>query len=103
MKETLLCPLEISAWERFLERSPNGSCGHTHRHQQEGGGVGGLSQRTVVLSTSLGFGEASWSGKGGGNMTSSTILSESSETGPEGNDTPLHYSCLENPMDGGAW
>lgn len=67
MKETLLCPLEISAWERFLERSPNGSCGHTHRHQQEGGGAGGLSQRTVVLSTSLGFGEASWSGKGGGN------------------------------------
>ena len=21
----------------------------------------------------------------------------------EGNDTPLQYSCLENPMDGGAW
>ena len=21
----------------------------------------------------------------------------------EGNDTPLWYSCLENPMDGGAW
>ena len=21
----------------------------------------------------------------------------------EGNGTPLHYSCLENPMDGGAW
>ena len=21
----------------------------------------------------------------------------------EGNITPLHYSCLENPMDGGAW
>ena len=20
-----------------------------------------------------------------------------------GNDNPLHYSCLENPMDGGAW
>ena len=20
-----------------------------------------------------------------------------------GNDKPLHYSCLENPMDGGAW
>ena len=20
-----------------------------------------------------------------------------------GNDTPLQYSCLENPMDGGAW
>ena len=21
----------------------------------------------------------------------------------EGNGTPLHHSCLENPMDGGAW
>ena len=24
------------------------------------------------------------------------------ETG-EGNGTPLQYSCLENPMDGGSW
>ena len=23
--------------------------------------------------------------------------------GLEGNDNPLQYSCLENPMDGGAW
>ena len=21
----------------------------------------------------------------------------------EGNSNPLHYSCLENPMDGGTW
>ena len=21
----------------------------------------------------------------------------------EGNDNPLQYSCLENPVDGGAW
>ena len=21
----------------------------------------------------------------------------------EGNGTPLQYSCLENPMDGGSW
>ena len=21
----------------------------------------------------------------------------------EGNGTPLHYSCLENPTDGGTW
>ena len=21
----------------------------------------------------------------------------------EGSSTPLQYSCLENPMDGGAW
>ena len=24
-------------------------------------------------------------------------------TNGEGNGTPLQYSCLENPMDGGAW
>ena len=23
--------------------------------------------------------------------------------GGEGSGTPLQYSCLENPMDGGAW
>ena len=27
----------------------------------------------------------------------------SSVYGGEGNGTPLQYSCLENPMDGGAW
>ena len=25
------------------------------------------------------------------------------QTNREGNGTPLQYSCLENPMDGGAW
>ena len=25
------------------------------------------------------------------------------DNGGEGNGTPLQYSCLENPMDGGAW
>ena len=25
------------------------------------------------------------------------------DVGGEGNGTPLQYSCLENPMDGGAW
>ena len=27
----------------------------------------------------------------------------SKESTGEGNGTPLQYSCLENPMDGGAW
>ena len=27
----------------------------------------------------------------------------SSVVSGEGNGTPLQYSCLENPMDGGAW
>ena len=25
------------------------------------------------------------------------------QTAREGNGKPLQYSCLENPMDGGAW
>ena len=30
-------------------------------------------------------------------------LGVSSDLLGEGNDNPLQYSCLENPMDGGAW
>ena len=33
-------------------------------------------------------------------MVSKFLLRESSG---EGNDNPLQYSCLENPMDRGAW
>ena len=32
------------------------------------------------------------------------VQSPSWEDNPRrGNGTPLQYSCLENPMDGGAW
>ena len=31
------------------------------------------------------------------------VLNPCSYTSGEGNGTPLRYSCLENPMDGGAW
>ena len=31
------------------------------------------------------------------------IFCKSSAKVREGNGTPLQYSCLENPMDGGAW
>ena len=31
------------------------------------------------------------------------ILDMSQHLSREGNGTPLQYSCLENPMDGGAW
>ena len=30
-------------------------------------------------------------------------IQKSRYIGGEGNGTPLQYSCLENPMDGGAW
>ena len=31
------------------------------------------------------------------------FVDSSSESDGEGNGTPLQYSCLENPMAGGAW
>ena len=31
------------------------------------------------------------------------FVDSSSESDGEGNGTPLQYSYLENPMDGGAW
>ena len=36
-------------------------------------------------------------------MTSFTGLKIYYVTEEEGNGTPLQYSCLENPMGGGAW
>ena len=33
----------------------------------------------------------------------SLLLNMLSRLVGEGNGTPLQYSCLENPMDGGAW
>ena len=31
------------------------------------------------------------------------LIPESGRSPGEGNGTPLQYSCLENPMDGGVW
>ena len=31
------------------------------------------------------------------------VLKGTQNESREGNGTPLQYSCLENPMDGGAW
>ena len=38
-----------------------------------------------------------------GETVTGFILGGSKITAGEGNGTPLQYSCLENPMDGGAW
>ena len=38
-----------------------------------------------------------------GSQKSQTWLSNYPTTTREGDGTPLQYSCLENPMDGGAW
>jgi len=50
----------------------------------------------------------------GDNLVAQTVESACKAGGPgsipgsgrspaEGNGNPLQYSCLENPMDGGAW
>ena len=31
------------------------------------------------------------------------LIPESGRSPEEGNGNPLQYSCLENPMEGGAW
>ncbi|KAI4548589.1 hypothetical protein MG293_000919 [Ovis ammon polii] len=36
-------------------------------------------------------------------MKSSKYFIDVSQKNGEGNGTPLQYSCLENPIDGGAW
>ena len=32
-----------------------------------------------------------------------SVVTTKNVSSGEGNGTPLQYSCLENPMDGGAW
>ena len=56
-----------------------------HDHTTESG-KGGLRPRE------LGF-----------NLKDTSRFQLSSSPNREGNGTPLQYSCLENPMDGGAW
>ena len=38
-----------------------------------------------------------------GTNTAAEFTSTTNLLPGEGNGTPLQYSCLENPMDGGAW
>ena len=42
-------------------------------------------------------------GFSGREVSLSEIWRGAEEGAGEGNGTPLQYSCLENPMDGGAW
>ena len=38
-----------------------------------------------------------------GDLTDAGLISSSGRSPGEGNGKPLQYSCLENPMDRGAW
>ena len=37
------------------------------------------------------------------NLRQTETITDAKFINGEGNGTPLQYSCLENPMDGGAW
>ena len=37
------------------------------------------------------------------NAGDSSLIPGTERSPGEGNGNPLHYSCLENPMDSGAW
>jgi len=43
-----------------------------------------------------------WGGRSEGGSTGKNICIAMVDS-REGDGTPLQYSCLENPMDGGAW
>ena len=58
-----------------------------------------IMERKQILK-SLVIGQMHWSGKTVKVNKNYLFLTEKAR---EGNGTPLHYSCLENPMDGGAW
>ena len=50
----------------------------------------------------MGWGRVSDMGLEGVEICESFLRLPAIQNG-EGNDTPLQYFCLENPMDGGAW
>ena len=58
-----------------------------------GSSVHGIFQARVLKSVAISF----WINK------ANTYLCANIHILREGNGTPLQYSCLENPMDGGTW
>ena len=57
----------------------------------------------ILQFTILGFPGASEVIVSAWNVGDSGLIPESGRSPGEGNGNPLQYSCLENPMEGGAW
>ena len=57
----------------------------------------------VCISNCLGFPGGSEVKASACNVGYLGLIPGSGRSPGEGNDNPLQYSCLENPMDGGAW
>ena len=58
---------------------------------------------SVVWSCLTFCGLPSWLRCGSHNVGDLGSVAELGRSPGEGNGNPLQYSCLENPMDGGAW
>ena len=56
-----------------------------------------------MLPCALGFPDDSGGKESACNAGDPGLISESGRSPGEGNGYPLQYSCLENPMDRGAW
>ena len=54
----------------------------------------------LILLTDIGGSEVKASAWNAGDLG---LISGSGRSPGEGNGNPLQYSCLENPMEGGAW
>ena len=82
----ILCQQELATWPNLDARGGGaGKCGP---------GLVGPSQHEV---------SPCFSGSSDGKKSACNILASLSIYIGEGNGTPLQYSCLENPIDGGAW
>ena len=62
----------------------------------------GLGGRKQAIHLEEGWGKLKWV-KGVNYIMETKLLVMSMLSVAEGNGTPLQYSCLENPMDGGTW
>ena len=58
---------------------------------------------SFFLSNSWGFPGSSDGKESACNSIDLGLIPGSGRSPGEGNGNPLHYSCLENPMDRGAW
>ena len=66
-----------------------------------GGGVGGrLTRKRIYVHFFPGGSEVKESAWNSGDPG---LIPELGRSPGEGNGNPLQYSCLENPMEGGAW